>query len=233
VRWYLFGLGDEVDMHTAHWHGLRVTEEGRRRTDVVELLPASMKVADLVADNPGSWLFHCHVAEHMQCGMYARFIVYPRAATGVSRAPEKAFFGLRDAAQSLRLEHAELVTDAAQKRSLRLRGKTTVFDAFSVFNAPVRLQLGEKSVIFTPDRTGSATAEGASYRVLNSGTFGVIYGGIMEWEATLPADPWLSELEKLGALRDGVPVQEKPVELKMQIGESQHAAIIRELEQAK
>ena len=77
VRWYLFSLGSERDFHTAHWHGLRVVEEGRRRTDVVELLPASMKVADMVADNPGAWLFHCHVADHMKGGMMAMYTVNP------------------------------------------------------------------------------------------------------------------------------------------------------------
>jgi len=95
VRWYLFGLGSEQDLHTAHWHGLRAVEDGRRRTDSVELLPASMKVADTVADNPGSWLFHCHVEEHMSEGMFARVTVYPKAHPGASSAPEKAFFGLQ------------------------------------------------------------------------------------------------------------------------------------------
>jgi hypothetical protein len=94
VRWYLFALGSETDQHTAHWHGLRVVDEGGRRTDTVELLPASMKIADMVADNPGQWLFHCHVTEHMANGMFARVTVYPTNAPGVSRAPEKAFFGL-------------------------------------------------------------------------------------------------------------------------------------------
>ncbi len=94
VRWYLFGLGSENDLHTAHWHGLRVLDEGRRRTDVVELLPGSMKVADMVADNPGQWLFHCHVSEHMANGMFARVTVYATNTPGVNRDPEKAFFGL-------------------------------------------------------------------------------------------------------------------------------------------
>jgi hephaestin len=91
VRWYLFGLGSEVDLHTPHWHGLRVLEEGVRRTDTVELLPASMKIADMVADNPGDWLFHCHVAEHMANGMFALVTVYPK--TGASQAPGPAFLG--------------------------------------------------------------------------------------------------------------------------------------------
>lgn len=84
VRWYLFALGSEEDFHTAHWHGLRVVEEGRRRTDVVDLLPASMKVADMVADNAGVWLFHCHVAEHRMEGMYANLIVHAKGTAGAT-----------------------------------------------------------------------------------------------------------------------------------------------------
>lgn len=72
VRWYLVALGDKTDLHTPHWHGNTVLAEGHR-TDVVELLPASMKVADMRADNPGIWLFHCHVNDHMQAGMAGRY----------------------------------------------------------------------------------------------------------------------------------------------------------------
>ncbi len=94
VRWYLFGLGSEEDLHTAHWHGARVVEDGRRRTDVVELMPASMKVADMVADNPGQWLFHCHVSDHMAEGMFARFVIHPKSAPNASHALKDAFFGM-------------------------------------------------------------------------------------------------------------------------------------------
>lgn len=93
VRWYLFALGSESDLHTPHWHGLRVVDEGIRHTDTVELLPASMKVADMVPDNPGDWLFHCHVEEHMTGGMFARVTVFPKAKPAASTAPEKAFLG--------------------------------------------------------------------------------------------------------------------------------------------
>ena len=93
VRWYLFALGSESDLHTPHWHGLRVIDEGIRRTDTVELLPASMKVADMVPDNPGDWLFHCHVSEHMAGGMFARVTVFPKSKPAASTAPEKAFLG--------------------------------------------------------------------------------------------------------------------------------------------
>lgn len=72
VRWYLIALGDGTDLHTPHWHGNTVLHEGRR-TDVVELLPASMKVADMIADNPGIWLYHCHVNDHVRAGMVGRY----------------------------------------------------------------------------------------------------------------------------------------------------------------
>ncbi len=74
VRWYLLGMGSETDLHTAHWHGNSVLYHGHR-TDVVELLPASMKVADMIADNPGVWMYHCHVNDHMMEGMSARYQV--------------------------------------------------------------------------------------------------------------------------------------------------------------
>ena len=77
VRWYIVDLGNEVDLHTAHWHGATALVRGAR-TDVVELLPGSMKVADMVADNPGTWMYHCHVDDHIQAGMTARYRVTPR-----------------------------------------------------------------------------------------------------------------------------------------------------------
>jgi hypothetical protein len=52
VRWHLLGMGNEVDLHTPHWHAALVKINGQY-TDVAELLPASMKSADMVADNPG------------------------------------------------------------------------------------------------------------------------------------------------------------------------------------
>jgi FtsP/CotA-like multicopper oxidase with cupredoxin domain len=78
VRWYVVALGSEKDLHSAHWHGKTVLEDGRRRTDNIELLPGSMKVADMRADNPGTWMFHCHVSDHMMAGMYAFYTVHPR-----------------------------------------------------------------------------------------------------------------------------------------------------------
>jgi FtsP/CotA-like multicopper oxidase with cupredoxin domain len=74
VRWYVMAMGTEVDLHTPHWHGQTVLEQGMR-TDVIELLPATMVVVDMLPDNPGIWLFHCHVDDHIAAGMLTRFTV--------------------------------------------------------------------------------------------------------------------------------------------------------------
>ncbi|HEY6871371.1 MAG TPA: multicopper oxidase domain-containing protein [Geobacteraceae bacterium] len=76
VRWYVFSMGTEVDLHTPHWHGNTVLVNGMR-TDVVDLLPASMVTADMVPDNIGTWLFHCHVNDHIIAGMIERYQVLP------------------------------------------------------------------------------------------------------------------------------------------------------------
>jgi FtsP/CotA-like multicopper oxidase with cupredoxin domain len=74
VRWYVMSMGTEVDLHTPHWHGNTVTVNGMRM-DTVSLLPASMIVADMVPDDPGIWLFHCHVNDHIRAGMLTRYQV--------------------------------------------------------------------------------------------------------------------------------------------------------------
>lgn len=76
VRWYIMDMGSEVDLHTPHWHGNTALVNGMR-TDVTALLPAQMVVADMTADNPGIWLFHCHVNDHITAGMQTRYQVIP------------------------------------------------------------------------------------------------------------------------------------------------------------
>ena len=74
VRWHLVALGNEEDSHTIHWHGQTVLHLGRR-TDVIELMPASMISVDMVTRSAGNWLFHCHVNDHMMAGMSTRWLV--------------------------------------------------------------------------------------------------------------------------------------------------------------
>ncbi|MBN8247061.1 MAG: multicopper oxidase domain-containing protein, partial [Verrucomicrobia bacterium] len=225
VRWYLFGLGSEKDFHTAHWHGARVVEEGRRATDTVDLLPATMKVADMRADNPGSWLFHCHVADHMTEGMFARFTVHPKGEARTAAGP--AFFGDVGVMASLRITSAE-IQGAGTDASATLRGGVTVFDGFSVFNQPVEIELAGVMVRFTPDRTGRFRSDSAEFTVLNASPFGVVYGGEMEFRLILRGMPWRRVLE--GALSSpgrSVGSQSPGVPLRLQVGRAIHHAEVR------
>jgi len=75
VRWYVMGMGNEIDIHSPHWHGKTVSD-GHHNVDVVQLLPAGTTEVDMLADNPGTWMFHCHVNDHMEGGMMATFTIY-------------------------------------------------------------------------------------------------------------------------------------------------------------
>jgi len=75
VRWYLMG-STNFEFHSPHWHG-NVVESNHMRTDVGMLLPMGMFIADMVPDNPGKWLFHCHVSAHLRMGMQAFYVVEP------------------------------------------------------------------------------------------------------------------------------------------------------------
>jgi FtsP/CotA-like multicopper oxidase with cupredoxin domain len=76
VRWYLLSLGDFGNMHTPHWHGNVVLDHGRR-TDVIFLGPAQMETVDMVPDDPGIWMYHCHIDDHMKIGMVGMYKVEP------------------------------------------------------------------------------------------------------------------------------------------------------------
>ena len=76
VRWYLMATTG-FEIHAPHWHGNTVLVHGMR-TDVSALLPMGMVTADMVPDNPGIWLFHCHVGPHLIMGMQSLCRVMPR-----------------------------------------------------------------------------------------------------------------------------------------------------------
>jgi manganese oxidase len=76
VRWYLVTMGEGFNFHTPHWHG-NVVLDGGKRTDVVAISPAQMLTVDMVPDDPGIWMYHCHIDEHMQTGMMALYEVKP------------------------------------------------------------------------------------------------------------------------------------------------------------
>ena len=76
VRWYVVTIGEGVNFHTPHWHGNVVTQAGQH-TDVISLSPAQMATVDMIPDNPGTWMYHCHLDEHMEMGMMALYKVEP------------------------------------------------------------------------------------------------------------------------------------------------------------
>jgi manganese oxidase len=76
VRWYLLSSTNDFDAHSPHWHGNTLLLN-QMRTDVAELNPMGMMVADMVPDNVGTWLYHCHISFHLASGMQARYAVVP------------------------------------------------------------------------------------------------------------------------------------------------------------
>ena len=77
VRWYLFANPNEEeawDIHTPHWHGQTAVIAGMR-TDMAMLNPMTSVIADMVPDDAGIWLFHCHMPGHASSGMRTRFQV--------------------------------------------------------------------------------------------------------------------------------------------------------------
>lgn len=84
VRWYLMATSN-FELHAPHWHGNTV-EIAHMRTDVASVLTMGMLVADMVPDNPGTWLFHCHVGGHLRAGMQALYTVEPKAQSKVAAA---------------------------------------------------------------------------------------------------------------------------------------------------
>ena len=76
VRWYLVALGEQFSVHSPHWHGNVVLHDGKR-TDVVPLMQAQMETVDMAPDNPGIWMFHCHIDDHMDAGMATLYKVQP------------------------------------------------------------------------------------------------------------------------------------------------------------
>ena len=79
--------------HPIHLHGQRflvLSRDGVSNTNLVwkdtAVIPAGETV-DLLVDmsNPGRWMLHCHVAEHLSAGMMSMFTVEPRG----QKAPAK------------------------------------------------------------------------------------------------------------------------------------------------
>ncbi|KAJ3589453.1 hypothetical protein NHX12_010298 [Muraenolepis orangiensis] len=79
VAWYLLGMGGEVDLHTVHFHAetfLYRTDQ-THRADVFDLFPGTFQTVEMQVGNPGIWLLHCHVTDHIHAGMETTFTIVP------------------------------------------------------------------------------------------------------------------------------------------------------------
>lgn len=69
VRWYVMTMGIGFNFHTPHWHGNVVKYRGEYLDVLPTIGPAQALTADMVPDRVGTWMFHCHVDDHMKAGM--------------------------------------------------------------------------------------------------------------------------------------------------------------------
>jgi FtsP/CotA-like multicopper oxidase with cupredoxin domain len=82
---YIFVLRNMAQyLHPIHLHGMtfKVLDSDRRKitpyyTDTYLLGKNETARIALVADNPGVWMFHCHVIDHMETGLMAAIQVSP------------------------------------------------------------------------------------------------------------------------------------------------------------
>ncbi|ELV13535.1 Hephaestin-like protein 1 [Tupaia chinensis] len=94
VSWHLFGMGNEIDIHSIYFYGNTFISRGHR-TDVVNLFPATFLTAEMIVENPGKWMITCQVSDHLQAGMLGQYnvgnckggISYPKM-----KGPQKHYF---------------------------------------------------------------------------------------------------------------------------------------------
>jgi hypothetical protein len=67
--------GGDANFHTFHVHGHRWRDAADRPVDNPTVGPNESFTARWREDNPGRWLYHCHVATHQDAGMAGWYIV--------------------------------------------------------------------------------------------------------------------------------------------------------------
>lgn len=87
VRWRVVAVSPD-DPHTFHLHGHRWCDgapagadgtcpDGHPPIDNVSLFPAQGVSLEYVEDDPGDWMYHCHIVDHVNDGMFAMYHVEP------------------------------------------------------------------------------------------------------------------------------------------------------------
>jgi FtsP/CotA-like multicopper oxidase with cupredoxin domain len=64
-------VNNTMMVHPIHLHGhtFQLVGDGSARKDTVNVLPMGAAAIDIVADNPGQWMLHCHNTYHLETGM--------------------------------------------------------------------------------------------------------------------------------------------------------------------
>jgi hypothetical protein len=75
VALHVFGM--DSNFHDFHIHGHRWKDEAGRFVDTPAVGPNETTTVRFVEDNPGRWLYHCHVFSHQDGGMAGWYLVEP------------------------------------------------------------------------------------------------------------------------------------------------------------
>lgn len=77
VAWYMFGWGREGNLHPVHFHAHAFIYYSDRRhiDDVINVNPGTAVTIEMLVEEPGIWLLHCHATEHLRFGMVTTYTV--------------------------------------------------------------------------------------------------------------------------------------------------------------
>ncbi|MDJ0346085.1 multicopper oxidase domain-containing protein [Streptomyces sp. H10-C2] len=77
VRWRIAALGKEFHVFHIHGHRWESNQGYQGWVDSQILGPSTTLTVEYTEDNPGDWIYHCHVTDHMTGGMVGRYRVHP------------------------------------------------------------------------------------------------------------------------------------------------------------
>ncbi|WP_371478163.1 multicopper oxidase domain-containing protein [Kitasatospora sp. NBC_00315] len=75
VRWRIAALGEEFHVFHIHGHRWRSRQGYQGWVDSQIVGPSTTLTIEYTEDNPGDWIYHCHVTHHMSGGMVGRYRV--------------------------------------------------------------------------------------------------------------------------------------------------------------
>ncbi|KAK3586176.1 hypothetical protein CHS0354_013126 [Potamilus streckersoni] len=83
-------VNETMMMHPMHLHGMwMILDNGSGKFNpakhTINIAPGATSYAETEADAPGNWVFHCHIAYHMDTGMFRKIIIESKDST----SPEK------------------------------------------------------------------------------------------------------------------------------------------------